>query len=75
MNGLGSVLVAEIKGLVDGFSVGLREREKARLLACARRCTREPLTEMGKMGEKGEGAGRAQVLSFVVFTPRCLQDN
>lgn len=46
---------------------GVREREKARLLACARRCTREPLAEMGKMGEKGEGAGRAQVLSFVVY--------
>lgn len=47
---------------------GVRESEKARLLTCARRCTREPLTEMGKMGEKGEGAGRAQVLSFVVYS-------
>lgn len=62
-----SMLVAEIKSLVDGLSVGwegrVREREKCGLLVSATRWKVAAFTEMEEMGGKGRGGGRIQEVS------------
>ena len=45
---LGVCLPVRMKGLADGFQVGVKEREKPRLLACARGGMMEPLTWVGR---------------------------